>query len=105
MSDWIETLRAECERTSQSRAASLIGYSPAVINQVLRGSYKGDLRRVEQAVKGALMGAVVDCPVVGDMPRNRCIDYQRRAGSFAATNPMRVQLSQTCPGCRHNTEG
>lgn len=102
--DWIEVLATECARTSQSRAARLIGYSSAVVNQVLKGSYSGDLHRVEEAVRGALMGAVVDCPVVGEMPRNRCIDYQRRSGSFAATNPMRVMLSQACPRCENNRE-
>jgi DNA-binding transcriptional regulator YdaS (Cro superfamily) len=99
MSDWIQALRVECERTSQGHAAALIGYSPAVVNQVLKGSYRGDLRRVEDAVRGALLGATVDCPVIGEIPRHRCIDHQRRAGTFAATNPLRVTLSLTCPDC------
>jgi hypothetical protein len=101
---WKEVLRAECARTSQRKAATRIGYSDAVVSGVLKGTYKGDLRRVEEAVKGALMGALVDCPVIGELPRNRCIEYQRRAHQFAATNPMRVQLSQTCPSCPHAKE-
>lgn len=99
MTEWIEELRTECERTSQAAAAQRIGYSAAVVNQVLRGTYRGDLARVEQAVRGALMGATVDCPVIGEIPRNRCIDHQRRASRPAATNPMRVQLAQACPVC------
>jgi len=101
-SDWKQALRDECRRTSQARAAQLIGYSPAVVNQVLKGTYKGDYRAVEEAVRGALMGATVDCPVIGEMPRNRCIEHQRRASAFAATNPLRVQLYKTCPTCEHS---
>jgi hypothetical protein len=99
MSDWIEALRQEAKRTSQTKAGNRIGYSGATVNQVLKGTYKGDLKRVEEAVRGALMGATVDCPVAGEIPRNRCIDYQRRSGTFAATNPMRVQLHRACPQC------
>lgn len=105
MTDWIEQLRTEAAQTSQNKAGARIGYSGSVVNQVLKGTYKGDLSSVEQAVRGALMGAIVDCPVVGDLPRNRCIDYQRRSSTFAATNPMRVQLHRACPTCKHRKSG
>jgi hypothetical protein len=52
-----------------------------------------------------LMGAVVECPVIGEIPRQRCIEHQRRAHRFAATNPMRVQLSKACRVCPNRTEG
>ncbi|MEJ1402534.1 MAG: XRE family transcriptional regulator [Candidatus Sedimenticola sp. (ex Thyasira tokunagai)] len=103
MSDWIKALRQEAARTSQLAAATLIGYSPSVVNQVLKGTYGGenggDLKAVEESVRGAIMGATIDCPVIGEIPRNRCIDHQRRSGSFAATNPLRVQLHRHCPTC------
>lgn len=102
--DWIDALRAEAARTSQGAAAGRLGYSPAVVNQVLKGTYKGDLKSVEEAVRGAIMGAKVDCPVIGDIPRNRCIDHQRRSSSFAATNPLRVQLHRACPTCAYRRD-
>lgn len=101
MPDWIEALRIACEANTQAAIAERVGYSAAVINQVLKGTYRGDMRRVEDAVRGALMGERVDCPVVGDLPRQRCIEHQRR--SFAATNPTRVQMSRTCKSCEHAT--
>ncbi len=101
MSDWIEVLRTACEAHTQAEIASRIGYSPTVVNQVLKGTYPGDLPRVEQAVRGALMGESVECPVIGDLPRQRCIEHQRRAGNFAATNPARVQLAKACKTCDH----
>lgn len=101
MSDWIEVLQEEVNRSSQEKAGRCIGYSASVVSQVLKGIYIGDLSSVEESVRGALMGATVECPVIGDIPRNRCIDHQRRAGKPAATNPQRIQLSRACPTCPH----
>lgn len=97
---WVETLRNEVAKAgSQEKAGKRIGYSAAVVNQVLKGTYSGDIEKVKAKVEGAFMGAVVDCPVIGEIPRNRCIDHQGK--KFAATNPMRVQLHRACPGCAH----
>lgn len=104
MSDWIEALRAECRRTSQAKVSARIGYSTTTISQVLSGHYAAGNKSIEAAVRGALMGDTVDCPVAGEIPLNRCIDYQRRAGAFAATNPMRVQLHKHCPTCEKRKE-
>ena len=96
--DWVEVLRAECSRTSQKKAADRIGYSPAVVNQVLKGTYKGDITAVEQAVTGALMNATVNCPVMGPMLGDMCLENQKK--DFAATNPMRLKLYKACRnGC------
>jgi DNA-binding transcriptional regulator YdaS (Cro superfamily) len=101
--DWIHELRVASTptpadpRRSQATAAAKIGYSPSVVNQVLKGTYKGDLKSVQRAVEGALMGATVECPVIGELSRARCIEYQR--AGFRATNPMRVALSRACPTC------
>ena len=98
---WRKRLADECRRRSQAAVAELLGYSPTVVNQVLSGSYRGDLTAVRRAVEGAFMGAHVECPVLGEIADNRCISEQRRA--FAATNPQRVQLFKACRnGCVHS---
>lgn len=94
---WIDAMRSACSSHTQADIAQRIGYSAAVVNQVLKGTYRGDLKRVQQAVEGALMALNVDCPVAGEMPRQRCAEYQRRG--FALTNPMRVALSRACKTC------
>ncbi len=99
---WVAALRDACLGMSQREVAALIGYSESVISQVLKSKYRGDLRRVQAAVEGGLMGATVDCPVVGVIPRQRCIEHQRRP--FAATNPTRVQLYRACRTCPHKTQ-
>ncbi|HEY4294545.1 hypothetical protein [Luteibacter sp.] len=103
MSDWITVLREACKASTQAAVARQISYSPTVVNQVLKGNYGGDLSAVQKAVEGALMGLMVECPVIGELPRNRCLEYQRRG--FAATNPMRVQLANACPDCSHRRGG
>ncbi len=99
--EWIAVLRSECKRTTQTAVAARIGYSPSAVNQVLKGAYKGDVRRVQQAVEGALMKLTVNCPLIGELSRERCVEYQRRG--FAATNPLRVALSKTCPTCANRS--
>lgn len=94
---WIETLRAACKASSQVAVADKIGMSTAVVSQVLKGAYLGNLSNVQSRVEGALMGVTVDCPIVGDLALNRCIENQSRP--FAATNPLRVALHRACKTC------
>lgn len=98
---WIEVLRTEVQRASQRKVGNRIGYSPTTISQVLSGSYAGDVDKVRASIEGAFMGVKVDCPAVGEIPRDRCQQYQSQ--KFASTNPLRVQLSMLCPECTHNT--
>ena len=98
---WFKVLSEACKGTSQVAVARKIGYSAAVVNAVLKGSYQGDLKRVQRAIEGALMAAVVDCPIVGEIPQQRCIEHQR--APFAATSAARVQLYHACRGgCTHS---
>ena len=98
-SDWLSVLREHRKTHGNGPTATKIGYSPTVVSQVLSGKYPGDLSAIQKAVEGGLMGMTVQCPVVGEMPRNVCLEYQRR--SFQATNPLRVQLHKACPACPH----
>lgn len=102
--DWVRALAEECERTSQRVAATAIGYSPAAVSNVLkarygRDGYGGDLRAVEQAVRGALMGAEIDCPELGPIPAHGCLEWQRRAATLITTNPLRLRMYRACRSC------
>lgn len=97
--EWLATLRSHAKAHRQRQAAKDIGYSGTVVNQVLKGTYTGDLKAVQAKVEGALMGAMVECPVIGEMPRNRCVEHQARSRNFATTNPLRVRLAKVCPTC------
>jgi len=94
---WLDVLRGYRKQHGGAKTAERIGYSATVVSQVCSGKYLGDMRAVRQKVEGALMGMTVECPVIGELPRNRCLEYQRQP--FAATNHLRVQLARACPSC------
>ncbi len=98
---WIEMLDSACQTSTRAAVAKRIDYSPAVVTEVLKGTYRGDLTRVQRAVEGALMKTTVECPVVGEIQQQKCISHQR--ASFRATNPAAVQLYKACrSGCTHS---
>lgn len=96
---WLDVLRAAVARSTQRRVADRLGVSQTVICQVLRGSYRGRMEMVESRVRGTLMAATVDCPVLGRISTRRCEDEQRRP--FSTSNPTRVRLFVTCRSCCH----
>lgn len=98
--EWVRALAATFAGSTQAAVARRIGYSPSVVNQVIRGSYKGDLTRVEEAVRGAFISECVICPVLGEIGRDVCLAHQRRG--FEATSLVRAQLYHACrKPCRH----
>ncbi len=101
--EWVEVLAKRCDETSQNAVAKELGYSAAVISASLKNSYKGDLSRVEQRVKGALMRADVACPVMGGITGGQCTRYQQRMSSGASS--IFIRLKTTCPTCPHNMGG
>lgn len=102
--DWVVALAEECDRTSQRRAATRIGYSPAAVNQILSGTYKAGLSAIEAAIRGRLMGEIVVCPVLGEITRGTCFDWQGRP--FAVGNRRRVEMYRACrDGCPHSRIG
>ena len=106
MPDWVHILADACDSSSQKKVAAELDYSPAVVNQVLGNKYKGgDLGAVQQAVEGALMAHSVDCPVLGELRANFCLENQKR--SFSPTNSTRVRLFKACHGggCPHSRIG
>ena len=94
--EWVIALAEACQGSTQAAVASRLGYSPAVVSQVIKGSYKGDLTRVEAAVRGAFMSECVMCPVLGEIGRDVCLAHQRRG--FDATSAVRARLYRACRG-------
>lgn len=92
--DWIAELAAEATRTSLTRTAKRLGYSDSVLSYVLSGNYTGDIGRVEQKVRGALMGLMVYCRVHGEISRDRCLNEQRMGNTGASS--IRAQVYRAC---------
>lgn len=100
--DWIETLANESNRTSATSVAKRLGYSVAVVSSVCRGNYKGDLGAVEAKVRGVFMGALVECPVLGEIGRDQCLEEQKK--KHIGTSAIRTALFQKCRSgdCPHS---
>lgn len=100
--EWIVTLAEACDRSSQGKVADLLGVSSTQINQALHNNYAGRMDKLEQRVRGELMKATVDCPVLGEISTRKCLDEQQRP--FSSTNSLRLQLFRTCPTCPNRRE-
>lgn len=102
MPAWVTALAEAAQRETQAGIARRLDYSASTISQVLSRTYRGDLGRVEQVVAGALMGATVDCPILGDIGRDRCLTEQREP--FRATSALRAHLFHACQRCPHRMQ-
>jgi hypothetical protein len=101
--DWVQTLAEACDRTSQGAVAKKIGMSASVVSATIKANYKGTYDGIEARVRGALMAEEVECPVLGPLRKDACLDHQKRAQNFAATSTMRVRMYRACKGgCVHS---
>lgn len=98
--DWLTVLRRACEEASQAAVARRLGVSASVVNQALQEKYKGNLATLRSKVEGVLMEHVVDCPVLGEMAKHKCLEHQGRPRQFVTVNPLYVRLYRACrSGC------
>lgn len=96
--DWVIELARLADREGLAGAELLIGYSRSCLSTVLSRKYRGDMDRVAQKVRGALMNETVECPVLGEIGRDRCLDEQNEP--FRATSAFRARLYHACrSGC------
>jgi hypothetical protein len=102
--DWVIALAELCSQIGNAAAGARVGYGASTISQVLSKTYRGDLGRIAESVSGALLGALVECPVLGTIGRDRCLQEQREP--FRATSSMRAQLYHVCrSGCPNAHKG
>lgn len=103
--DWVEALAIECGRTSQNAVAKELGRSSALISQVLRNKYPGNLTAIEDRFRGVFLDARVHCPALGDIPSNECQDWREKAKDFVPTNSNRSRMFAACKRCPRNQKG
>jgi len=96
--DWIEAMARACDASSQAEIARRVGISRSAVNLVLKNRYRARCDAIEKRVRGALMGALVECPVLmTSIPLNDCMTHQARP--YSSANFTLVQLFRTCPTC------
>ncbi|MFH1028855.1 MAG: hypothetical protein V1791_12705 [Pseudomonadota bacterium] len=95
--------RAIAERNDErgtggaARVAEELGCTDSLISQLRTGTYPSPARKYRQIVE-KYGQETVNCPVVGEMPLERCSRERERPWSSA--NPTRRAFSQACPACK-----
>lgn len=105
MPDWIEALARACTQTSQNKVAARLGRSAALVSNVLRARYPGDMASVEELVRGHLLAETVACPSLGVLPLHECQSWRVKARSFQNTNSLRVRMWRACQMCARYAKG
>lgn len=100
--DWVLCLAAECAGTSQAQTAKRMDRSGSLVNQVLKNKYQGDLKAVEERVKGVFMSGTINCPALGSIRLHQCQDWRKKSKKFVNTNTRRVRMFRACAGCQRN---
>lgn len=100
---WIEILRREVERKGPVAVAREIGYSRATVDLTLKGTYKGNLTKLEERVM-AIYGnnGKVQCPILDEISPNTCAEKWSLAKKIGmrAGNPETLRLYKSCQGCK-----
>ena len=100
---WVEVLARACDSTSQNAVAKRLSRSAALVSNVLANKYPGDMSATELVVQGVLMSATVDCPVLGEVPTNICIDNQDQP--LCTASPQGWKLYRACQTCDRRLDG
>lgn len=96
--DWIMALADACARETQAGVARKLDVSGSLLSQALAGRYAGDMAKLEEVVRGALMGENLTCPVLGEIGRDQCVAEQKKP--FIASSSVRTRLYRACrAGC------
>lgn len=94
----LAALQAAVKRLgSQAATARELGIGAAVVNHLLKGRYAGDVDGLASRIRGQFMRETVACPVMGELNRRHCLDYQARP--LVHTNSIRVRLHAACKTC------
>lgn len=103
--DWVASLVEACDHSSQNKVAGRIGRSAAVVSQVLRNAYAGNMRAVEQRVRDVLMAEEIACPALGPISSEDCLNWRDRAEKHSSHSPIQVRMFSACRRChRFNPE-
>ena len=98
-----QALERACEQLgSQRAAAKALNVSVTMVNQALKGSYRGDVDILARRIRGEFLHHGHRCPVLGEINDKTCLDEQSRPLVF--TNPLRVSIYRACKTCPHRKE-
>lgn len=100
--NWIETLALACINTSQAKVAKKLDRSPALVSQLLRNKYPGNLDGLRERVMGVFMDGRVACPGLGEIAVQLCQDWRAKSGNLEMGGPQRARMFRACNRCPRN---
>ena len=80
--------------------SAAISRHKSAVSHVLNGDYKANPELILRAIEEKFSRQTVECPVLGLIALNQCVEERSRP--FSGVNPIRVRLAKTCPVCREN---
>lgn len=99
--DWMKVLRARVEDRGITAVAADLNLAKGTVSTVLSGKYGASTKNIEERVLGVYMNETVECPLFGEITRDRCIDHQNRPR--INQNPWHNAVHIACrQGCRHS---
>ncbi len=99
--EWVNELARLADQRGLKGAGERIKYSTTAVSSVLSNNYRGNIQSIEEAVRGALMGLKVQCPVQGEIGRHNCLEWQSLP--YGASDSMRIRTYHACRGgCQHS---
>lgn len=102
--DWISGLAHQCNATSQTRVASMLGVSATQISQVIGRTYQGRFDNLRDRYLGVFEAEVVACPALGLLPLNTCRDWRQKSARLHSANAQNVMMYRACKKCPRNKE-
>lgn len=99
--DWVKALVNACDETSQNKVAKKMGYSSAVISQVLNNIYPGDMDKVEKNVSDFFLRGV-NCPVLEKITADQCLAWRRKGEEPSPNSPLHSRMFHACRTCPRN---
>ena len=101
---WVVVFAKACDESNQKIVSQKTGYSTTAVNQVISKKYPGgNYKNIKKATEGAFLSDTVECPILGDLPSNNCMENQRKP--FSSANSQRVRLYKACRKCDNNQIG
>lgn len=100
--DWVEALVKACDQSSQTKVARRVGYTAAVVSQVIRNSYPARREAIEDRVRAIYLDGLIDCPALGELSAEACLHWRDRANKLTSSSPAIVRMFRACSKCpRH----
>lgn len=100
LNNWMEILRAEVAKSSQSKVAKKLGYSITTVSHILNDKYAGKTDKFAQKVIEVF--AVVECPYLNkEIAKPECVEFS--SCKAPTHNPIKMQHWRACQQCKERT--